>query len=75
MTFRERRKRTAAVKSEIHAARERLGTALRSMDYTRALACQIELDHLEREARYLEYRHGHEPYPARDGFSLSRDQQ
>lgn len=49
MSFRERRKRTAAVKSEIHAARERLGTALRSMDYTHALACQMELDHLERD--------------------------
>jgi hypothetical protein len=62
MTFRERRKRAATVKIEIRAARDRLGAALQSMDYARALAFQIKVDQLRREARQLEYRHGHELY-------------
>jgi hypothetical protein len=66
MTFRERRERAAAVKTEIQAVRERLGVALRSMDYTRALACQMEIDHLHREACQLERRNGHQPYPTAD---------
>jgi hypothetical protein len=66
VTFRERRERAAAVKTEIQAVHERLGVALRSMDYTRALACQMEIDHLHREAHQLEYRHGHELYLTQD---------
>jgi hypothetical protein len=66
MTFRERRERAAAAKIEMHAARERFGAALRSMDYKRALACQIEVDRLERLARWLDHAHGHEPYPTKD---------
>jgi len=70
MTFRERRERVATVKIEIQAARERLSIALRSMDYTRALACQMEVDHLRRAACQLEHQHGHEPYPAPDEVGL-----
>jgi hypothetical protein len=66
MTFRERRERAATVKTEIRAARDRLGAALLSMDYTRALGCQIEVDHLQRQVCHLEHRHGHEPYSAPD---------
>ena len=63
MTFRERRERASAIKTEIQAVREWLGVALRSMDYTRALACQMEIDHLHREACQLERWRGHQPYP------------
>ena len=66
MSFRERRERLLVVKGEIRSARERLGVALRSMDYMIALATQMELDHLESEARRLEQRHGHDPYPRWD---------
>ena len=66
MSFRERRERAAAVKNEMQAERKRLGAALRAMDYTRALACQMELDRLQIEARLLARQNGHEPYPTPD---------
>jgi len=66
MTFRERRQRAVAAKIEMQAARERFSAALRSMDYRRALACQIEVDRLERLARWLDQVQGHELYPTND---------
>jgi len=66
MTFRERRERAAVAKIEMHRARERFNAALRSTDYSRALACQIEVDRLERLARWLDHVHGHELYPTND---------
>jgi hypothetical protein len=66
MTFRERRDRTAAAKIEVQAARKRLNAALRSMYYKRALTCQIEVDRLDRLARWLDHGHGHELYPSWD---------
>ena len=53
-------------KGEIRSVRERLGVALQSMDYMIALATQMELDHLECEARRLAQQNGHEPYPRWD---------
>jgi hypothetical protein len=49
MTELERREQAAAVKAEMQSARERLAAALQSLDYERALACQMELDRLEGE--------------------------
>jgi hypothetical protein len=43
------------------------------MDYMIALATQMELDHLESEARRLEHRHGHDPYPRWDEISNDGD--
>jgi hypothetical protein len=54
MTLRELRESAAALKFEIETARGRLTDALQSMDYATALTCQIEIDRLQREARWLE---------------------
>jgi hypothetical protein len=56
MTPRELREGAAALNSEIKTARGRLADALQSMDYEAALAHQMEIDRLEREARWLEPR-------------------
>jgi hypothetical protein len=61
MSFRRRCDQAVTAKIEIQGARERLRTALRSMDYTRALACQIDVDRLESLVRWLDNVHGHEP--------------
>jgi hypothetical protein len=66
MTFRRRRERAVAAKIEIPAARERLRAALRSMDYARALDCQLEVERLESLARWLDNVVGNEPWPTKD---------
>ena len=54
MTLRELRERATALKIEIDTERGRLSVALQSMDYEKASACQIEVDRLQREVRWLE---------------------
>jgi hypothetical protein len=60
-TFHERREQATAAKIEIPAARARLRAALRSMDYAKALDCQVEVDRLERLARWLDNVVGNRP--------------
>jgi hypothetical protein len=67
-SFAELRKRSDAFTLQIQATLEQFAAALQSMDYTRALACQIELDHLDRKARQLEHQNGREPYQSPDEF-------
>jgi hypothetical protein len=50
----------AALKLSIHSARERLACALETKDYATALACQVEIDDLQREAHRLERRRNHD---------------
>jgi hypothetical protein len=57
MTPREQQQRKAALKSGIQSARERMTNALATMDYETALACQVEINELKREARLRERRH------------------
>jgi hypothetical protein len=56
VTLRELRERATALKSGIETQRDRLADALQSMDYEKALACQIEVDRLKRDVRSLEPR-------------------
>jgi hypothetical protein len=56
VTFDERTAQATAIDIEMQEARERLAVALRSMDYTRALTLQMQVDRLEREARLLRRR-------------------
>lgn len=57
MTSREQRQQSAALKFRIRSARERMTRALVAMDYETALACQVEIDDLERETQLLERQH------------------
>jgi hypothetical protein len=50
MTLREQHQQSAALNFRIRAARERMTRATAAMDYKTALACQVEIDDLEREA-------------------------
>src|ERR1700751_911750 len=49
MTLRELRERVTALTQQAEAEREHLADALQSMDYERALACQMTLDRVENE--------------------------
>ena len=49
MTLRELRDRASALAQRADTAREQYADALRSMDYERALARQIELERVETE--------------------------
>jgi hypothetical protein len=53
VTVEERDERAVVVEAEMHTARARLNAAMRSMDYKAALAYQMQLDRLEREAEQL----------------------
>lgn len=68
MTFqeRERRRRMAGLKRAVRSARSRFCAALQTKEYEIALACQIEIDHLQAQARRLGRRNGHEPFPRWD---------
>jgi hypothetical protein len=49
MTLRELREQVTALAQQAEAEREHLADALQSMDYERALACQMTLDRVENE--------------------------
>ena len=55
MTHRERGERAVALRDEIQSTREQLIGALRSMDYERALFCQMEIEDLEKKSQRVQY--------------------
>jgi hypothetical protein len=65
MTLHEQRRRAAALRRNIKAARESLRDALAQPDYEVAVAYQREIDEIGRELRALErpMSRGHELYP------------
>lgn len=62
MTLQERRAQGVAIRHRIRSLRVQLGFSLGAMDYEQALACQMKIDGLKREARCLARRDGHELY-------------
>jgi hypothetical protein len=75
MTLAERRRRSAALVGRLQLVREQLNVALRSMNYERALICQLEVDNLQSETTHVGRRTWHSnPAPRRGGTPASGKQ-